>query len=141
MPTTKSLWVLKKYFFTVIFIGWVVFVTLLSLVSFEDESIPSINIPHLDKLVHFTFYFGFTVLGCLSFREFNSRNIPLGKVLVKIIAFTIIYGIIIELLQGVATIHRDPDLLDVLANSSGALFGSFAVKYIFSGKTSLKWMK
>ncbi|MCM4173565.1 hypothetical protein DHD32_18980 [Arenibacter sp. TNZ] len=124
-----------------IFIGWVVFVTLLSLVSFKEEHIPSIDIPHLDKLVHFTFYFGFTVLGCLSFREFNRRNVSLGKVLLKIITYAVVYGIIIEVLQGVATINRDPDLLDVLANSSGALFGSFIVKYIFSGKTSLKWVK
>jgi len=118
-----------------------VFVTLLSLVSFKEEHIPSIDIPHLDKLVHFTFYFGFTVLGCLSFREFNRRNVSLGKVLLKIITYAVVYGIIIEVLQGVATINRDPDLLDVLANSSGALFGSFIVKYIFSGKTSLKWVK
>lgn len=124
-----------------IFIGWVVFVTLLSLVSFKEERIPSIDIPHLDKLVHFSFYFGFTVLGCLSFREFNRRNVSLGKVLLKIITYAVVYGIIIEVLQGVATINRDPDLLDVLANSSGALFGSFIVKYIFSGKTSLKWVK
>ena len=132
---------LKKYLFTIIFIGWVVFITLLSLFSFDEESIPSVAIPHLDKLVHFTFYFVFTVLACLSFREINPKKIPLGKLLAKIIVFAIIYGIVIEVLQGVATIDRDPDLLDVLANSSGALFGSFAVKYIFSGKTSLKWLK
>ena len=132
---------LKKYFYTIVFIGWVMFITLLSLFSFDEESIPSIAIPHLDKLVHFAFYFGFTVLASLSFREINRKRIPLGKVLVKIIVYAIIYGIVIEVLQGVATIDRDPDLLDVLANSSGALLGSFAVKYIFSGKTSLKWLK
>ena len=118
-----------------------VFITTLSLFSFEDDGLPSVDIPHLDKLVHFTFYFVFTALGCLSFREMDRRNSPLKKVIVKIIFYAVIYGIIIEVLQGVATRDREPDLLDVLANSLGALFGSFAVKYIFSGKTPLKWMK
>ncbi len=117
------------------------FITTLSLFSFEEESMPSIDVPHLDKLVHFSFYFVFTVLGCLSFREIDRRNTPLKKVIVKLISLAVIYGIIIEILQGVATIDRDPDLLDVLANSLGALFGGFTVKYIFSGKTPLKWIK
>jgi VanZ family protein len=120
--------VLKKYFFTILFIGWVLFITTLSLFSFEEDSIPSIDIPHMDKLVHFAFYFGFTALGCLSFVELRRRNTPLRKVSAKIIVYAIIYGIIIEVLQGVATIDRNPDLLDVLANSLGALFGIFAVK-------------
>nr|WP_281503822.1 VanZ family protein [Arenibacter sp. F26102] len=141
MRLTKNSWVFKKYFFTIIFISWVVFITLLSLLSFEEESIPSIAIPHFDKLVHFSFYFGFTVLGCLSFREIDRRKVPLGKALAKIIIYAVLYGIVIEVLQGVATIDRNPDLLDVLANSSGALFGGFAVKFMFSGKTSLKWLK
>ena len=131
----------KKYFFTILFISWVVFITTLSLFSFEEESLPSVDIPHFDKLVHFSFYFVFTALGCLSFREIDRRNTPLRKVIVKIILYAVIYGIIIEVLQGVATKDREPDLLDVLANSLGALFGSFTVKYIFSGKTPLKWMK
>ncbi|MDL5513882.1 VanZ family protein [Arenibacter sp. M-2] len=137
MQSTKNLWVPKKYFFTILFISWVVFITSLSLFSFEDDSLPSINIPHLDKLVHFSFYFVFTVLGCLSFREIDRKNTPPKKVILKIIFYAVVYGIIIEMLQGVATVDREPDLLDVLANSLGALFGSFAVKFIFSGKTPL----
>ena len=61
--------------------------------------------------------------------------------MVKLILLAVVYGIIIEILQGVATTDRHPDLLDVLANSLGALFGSFTVKYIFSEKTPFKWMK
>ena len=118
-----------------------VFITTLSLFSFEEESVPSIDIPHFDKLVHLTFYFVFTALGCFAFREMDRRNTPLKKAIVKIVLYAVIYGIIIEVLQGVATKDREPDMLDVLANSLGALFGSFSVKYIFSGKTSLKWMK
>ncbi|SHF53570.1 VanZ like family protein [Arenibacter palladensis] len=118
-----------------------VFITTLSLFSFEEDSVPSIEIPHFDKLVHFSFYFVFTALGCFAFREMDRRNTPLKKAIVKIVLYAVVYGIIIEVLQGVATKNREPDLLDVLANSLGALFGSFSVKYIFSGKTSLKWMK
>jgi VanZ family protein len=121
-----------------LFIGWVVFITTLSLFSLGEVSMPSIDIPHMDKLVHFTFYAGFTALGCLSFRELDRRNTPLKKVIVKIILYAIVYGTIIEVLQGVATVDRDPDVLDVLANSLGALFGGFAVKFVFTGKAPLK---
>lgn len=49
------------------------------------------------------------------------------------------YGIIIELLQMKFTLNRNGDILDVLANSLGAFFGVFVVKYVFSKKTQLKW--
>lgn len=137
MWSTKNLWVLKKYFFTILFISWVVFITSLSLFSFEEDSVPTIHIPHFDKLVHFSFYFVFTVLGCWSFREVDRKNTPLKKIISKIIFYAVVYGMIIEVLQGVITVDREPDLLDVLANSLGALFGSFAVKFIFSVKTPL----
>ncbi|MEZ4968689.1 MAG: VanZ family protein [Flavobacteriaceae bacterium] len=123
------------------FISWAVFITTLSLFSFGEESVPSIDVPHLDKLVHFSFYYVFTALGCLSFREVDRRNTSLKNVMVKLILLAVVYGIIIEILQGVATTDRHPDLLDVLANSLGALFGSYTVKYIFSEKTPFKWMK
>ena len=36
----------------------------------------------------------------------------------------VIYGTVIELLQGSATTYRTPDVWDVLANSIGVILGS-----------------
>ncbi len=141
MQTTKSWLVLKKYFFTILFISWTVFITLLSLFSFEGDSLPSVNIPHLDKAVHFVFYFVFAFLGCLGYRELKSKNTTIKRAVYFTIVTAVIYGMVIEVLQGVATAHRDPDVLDFLANSVGAFVGAYVVKYIFSGNTSLKWGK
>ena len=141
MQTTKSWLVLKKYLFTILFISWTVFITLLSLFSFKGDSLPSVDIPHLDKAVHFTFYFVFTFLGCLGYRELKSKNTTIKRAVFVSILIAVIYGMVIEVLQGVATAHRDPDVLDFLANSVGAFAGAYVVKYIFSGNTSLKWGK
>ncbi|WP_158285044.1 VanZ family protein [Arenibacter aquaticus] len=117
------------------------FITLLSLFSFKGDSLPSVDIPHVDKAVHFTFYFVFTFLGCLGYRELKSKKTTLKRAVFVSILTAVIYGMVIEVLQGVATAHREPDILDFLANSAGAFVGAYAVKYIFSGNTSLKWDK
>ncbi len=51
----------------------------------------------------------------------------------------IIYGIIIEVIQGVFTVERTGDIYDALANSIGALCGAVTIKLLFSGKRQLKW--
>jgi VanZ family protein len=54
---------------------------------------------------------------------------------VFILAASLLYGIIIELLQGYLTVSRRPDLFDVLANFGGALIGVFIfqkIKHLFA---------
>lgn len=131
---------LKKYFFTIALISWIVLITLLSLFSFSEASIlPAINIPHLDKLVHLTFYFGATVLGVLCVRERTSGRIALLVTILWVVGFAIFYGIIIEVLQAELTLYRRGDILDVMANSVGALLGGLVIRSFFSGNTPLKW--
>ncbi len=101
--------------------------------------LPSLNIPHMDKLVHMGFYFGTTVLGILSVRERTKGTVSLQKTALWVVGFAVIYGIVIEILQSVYTLDREGDILDVLANSSGALFGFFLMTFVFSGKRLLKW--
>ncbi|MEE4247528.1 MAG: hypothetical protein V2I33_19140, partial [Kangiellaceae bacterium] len=55
--------------FTLLFIGWMVFITSLSLFSFSSEGEEEIWFPHLDKVVHFTFHFIIIVLGMLFLNE------------------------------------------------------------------------
>lgn len=115
-------------------------VTLLSLFSFSGTNVlPSIRIPHLDKLVHFIFYFGATVLGTLCVLERTNGRTTLNKAILWVAGFAILYGIIIEVLQATLTSDRYGDFMDVLANSAGALLGGLAVRLFFSGNTRLKW--
>src|SRR5690606_11336807 len=131
---------LKKYFFTLTFLSWMVFITLLSLISFKESGLlPSLNIPHLDKLVHLGFYFGTTVLGILSVRERTKGTVSLQKAMLWVVGFAVLYGIIIEVLQSTYTLDRKGDILDVLANSFGALLGFLLMKFVFSGKSPWKW--
>ena len=130
---------LKKYFFTLAFIAWISFVTFSSLYSFEDVHTNSYKIPNIDKLVHFTFYSVACSLGLLSIRERTKGAVLLKKALVVMVISTILFGILMEVLQYALTTHRTGDVLDVLANTLGSLCGAFAMKWLFSLKSGLKW--
>ncbi|MEK6152035.1 VanZ family protein [Flavobacteriaceae bacterium 3-367] len=117
-----------------------VFITLLSLVSFPDDDFSlGIEIPHMDKLTHLTFYFVATVLGYLALWEMAREKVDSFKALGVAVIFAIFYGILIEGIQSEFTTHREGDFYDVLANTLGALLGAIAIKLIFSGKRRLKW--
>lgn len=118
-----------------------VLITLSSLLSlsFPDDDGSSFKIPHLDKLVHFIFYFVTAILGTLCIREVTKGRKSIFQAILKATLFAIIYGIIIEVLQEVCTTKRSGDILDALANTIGAIAGAFFIKYFFSGKRQLKW--
>jgi len=65
----------------------------------------------IDKLVHLVFYFVFMWFCMLGG----------GMSLKKALILAISYGLIIEILQHTLTTQRQFDLLDVVANSVGAL--------------------
>jgi glycopeptide antibiotics resistance protein len=50
----------------------------------------------------------------------------------------VVYGIVIELLQGSATTYRTPDVWDVLANSIGVILGSLTFLLFFKKFKGLK---
>ena len=112
-------------------IVWTVFITVASLVSFN--SVPKVAIPGNDKLVHILFYFFFVVFWSIALQ----KNFYLKKYSFTVVFFAIVYGIIIEVLQGVLTTTREPDFYDVIANAFGAIigyFGFYCVKYKFFNK-------
>jgi len=131
--------VLRKYFFRIALVSWMVFVTFSSLFSFSNVSTPSFTFPHIDKVVHFTFYFVAVVLGVLAIRENFKTPITLVKAISIMIIVAIVYGIFMEVLQSVYTSDRQGDVLDGLANSLGAITGGVILKIYFSTKSALKW--
>jgi len=87
----------------------------------RTDGLPKVNFEQVDKVFHFTAYLGLSLLWYFYYISCN-----LGKHLKKkpflIIGLLIIsFGILIEVLQDVATEYRTIDGLDVLANSLGVL--------------------
>lgn len=130
---------LKKYIFTLLFISWVLFITMLSLFSFSGLDTGTVNVPYADKIVHFSFYLIFAVLGCMFVRERTQGEMGLSKTLIIMLLIAIAYGIFIEVLQHTATAKRMAEYGDVLANSLGAFVGVGLIKWYFSKERPLKW--
>lgn len=120
-------------------LAWLAFISYASLTSFEEDDTPSFNIPHLDKVVHFTFYFVAAVLMMFFLRERTSGKISLLRAIFISLLCSVAFGIIIEVLQHVLTADRQGDILDAIANTVGALVGVWAIKLLFSRTRRLKW--
>lgn len=122
----------KTYF--VIAILWTCFVTTLSLMTISSENGKSIVFDFNDKYVHFAFYLVFVIVWFwfLIKTKFakNAKNIALIS--------AILYGIIMEICQGVFTTTRTPDVYDVVANTLGALTGITIINQVYKNiKTTL----
>ncbi len=115
-----------------------VFVTLSSLFSFSGVSTSRFSVPHLDKVVHFTFYFVMVFLGFLALRRKDWTQEKGFSFLWKMMLTAIGYGIIIEVLQDMATVDRQGDPIDALANSIGAIAAMTLLRYLFFSGRSLK---
>jgi VanZ family protein len=110
----------RKFFYFAL--GWTFLIAFLSLVSFVK--MPPVSIPSKDKYAHFVFYFILTLSWMLSFKEVDN------KFLFKIMGIIVMYGIIIEVLQGEFTVSREADVYDVLANSLGVFVAYLGFPFI-----------
>ncbi len=128
----------KKHVLAVLFVSWMVFVAFSSLYSFEGDDLPSMNIPHADKIVHFTFYFVAMILGSLFLLELKSDRKDILKKIKFLAILLILFGIIIEVIQGTLTVARSGDVLDAVANSTGVALGFIAILSIFYRQRGLK---
>ncbi len=98
---------------------WTVFVTYLCLT--DATNIPKVSWLHIqnkDKIVHFTFYFVFTFLWVNALKQYDKFTPKKARIYIFIVAF--IFGIIIEICQGILGKGRSADVIDVLANTSGS---------------------
>jgi VanZ family protein len=93
----------------------------------NSSNIPAINFPSIDKIVHFCFHFGFTVSWILFFKkELKGKEANDYKAYLISFIFSVFFGITIEILQGVLTTTRTPDVTDVLSNTIGATTAVFS---------------
>ncbi|NNF18500.1 MAG: VanZ family protein [Flavobacteriaceae bacterium] len=113
-------------------------ITLLSFFSFsavDDE----ISFPFMDKLVHFVFYSVAAIALGFALRERSRGTMSFSKALLVSFLFSLLFGIIIEVLQSTYTTWRSGELADGIANAIGALTGTAFLKLLFSGNRQLKW--
>jgi VanZ family protein len=93
-------------------------ITYLSLTSSHTfDKVPIINIPNIDKFVHFGMYF--SLMSVIIFE--NRKTIKSTGHLFLIGLIPLFYGILMEILQSTLTSTRNGDFYDALANSFGIL--------------------
>lgn len=86
--------------------------------------------PGADKVIHGLMMFG--VSGCLAYdflrsRAYRDKVTPPKGLLACLLAFTILFGGVIELLQSAMGLGRSEDIIDFVADSIGAA-GAFVVE-------------
>ena len=105
---------LKKNFIYALSIFYTIALTILSLIPLKD--LPNLNTGFDDKIGHFLFYAIFCMTWFLSF-----HFLKIKRSLFAATAFSILFGLIIELLQGEVSYYRTTDVYDFLANTLGTL--------------------
>jgi VanZ family protein len=93
---------------------------IISLLKATD--LPDVDIDNGDKYAHTIAY----ALLCLFWYIALKAN-SINAALVKAVTISIIYGIILEVLQGTLTEARVTDLYDILANCIGVVFISLII--------------
>ena len=120
---------LNKKLALLLYIIYLFIVTYISLVSIDTKV--KIKVDFADKIAHIGIHF---INVCLLYivaskYRFNIR-------LVLLLAISVVYGIIIEVLQEVFTINRQLDVYDMLANTFGATIALIFIT--LKGKTLVK---
>lgn len=101
-------------------ICWAFFILIIS--GIPGNKIPEVNVVSADKIVHFGVYGLLSFL--LLFGFYRASEIELTIKLKRlVIASSIFYGVLIEILQGTVFVGRSMDVYDMVANSIGAFVG------------------
>ena len=103
-------------------IGWNIVILFFCLINLSDfNEVRKVNIPNIDKIVHFVFY---TVSSYLWLRALlEARSSKKGTV-IAVASGLILFGLTVEYLQDAFTAQRSFEWLDVLSNTLGVLFGT-----------------
>ncbi len=106
----------KIYFRYLLSIIWTIVILYLSLGRIRTEGLPEFDIPYKDKFAHFIMYFVYTYLLLL-----ESKSSYKSKTLLIVIPYTILFGILMEILQSMIFIYRTGDVYDAISNTLGVI--------------------
>jgi len=113
---------------------WGIFIFIMS--SFPGDEIPKsfiINIPFADKIIHFFLYFLLVILILFGFLRKSKTILTVWKFLF-VFFISLLYGILLEILQDLIFVMRSVDLLDIAANAAGSFIGLLTFYYIMKKK-------
>jgi membrane associated rhomboid family serine protease len=99
-------------------------ITTLSLLPSGSLKVDTPEIPHLDKWVHFLFYAIAMTLGVLFLKERLRLQTPVKRALPVMGISLVVYGMIIEVIQGSNALERSAEWWDVAANIAGIVCGA-----------------
>ena len=91
---------------------------------------PFLKIPHFDKIVHFSLFFGLCILFFRPFEKLDLRQYLWAPVT------SILIGASLELSQHLISSSRSTDFYDFLANTAGIFIAVVFYKLFVSGR---KW--
>ena len=120
---------LKQYALPLVLL-YVIILTVLSLVNISG--VPSLGSSFDDKIYHSLAYFILTLL-CYNYLRITRIT---HKILITACT-TIVYGIIIEALQGKLSDSRISDFYDVIANIVGIIIGLIVLVYYLKTKVKM----
>ncbi len=104
--------------------AYVVFIVVVSLSKFVIGILPR-DVPNSDKYAHAIAYMLFVVI----WGAFLGSDVDVVskahyiKKIVKAFVFGVLFGVLMEIAQWTLTSYRQFDVLDMLANTLGAVFG------------------
>ena len=110
---------------------WTITIAVLCLESSSD--LPSVKVIGIDKIVHVTFHFVFVNLWYLFFVN-NNFTKNMNNLITKTFFLSLTYGVLIEIAQQLFTKTRQADILDVLANITGAILAVILIKILSQRK-------
>ncbi len=94
-------------------------ITILSLIQLGKISLGDFN--PTDKMMHLGAYFGLGIVWFIYYIFKRPEDQFKKKHFFNITILIILFGMLIEVLQGTITSYRQPDWADILANSIGVL--------------------
>jgi VanZ family protein len=118
MPKHIKKWLLDNS----LLIAIIVSIIIITLSLINTNQIPKSSIKISDKLMHGLAYLTLFWSWRLVYRKINDKE------LILLIFILIVFGIFLEVLQGILTSYRTADWKDVFANIFGILIGTFTFK-------------
>jgi VanZ family protein len=106
---------IKKNIFSILIALIIMYLSLANAHTFDKA--PFIDIPNIDKAVHFCMYFGLMLVIILE----NKNSIKSNGHLFLLGLIPLSFGILMEILQATLTVTRSGSFFDALANSAGIL--------------------
>lgn len=110
---------------------WAAFILILcGIPGNQINKVKIIDIPHFDKIVHLSFYFTFTLLLISENNpQKQNRKIAIKAIFIAAI-ISMIYGVLIEILQKTLFTNRGAEIWDVVANAFGFILAALSYRLV-----------